>query len=381
MALDSAKYTALFVEEVRDHVANLNSGLVELEKNPDGAENINAIFRAAHTIKGSSRMVKLLAITEVAHKMEDALGALRERKISHSRELADLLFRGLDAVSTMIETVAGGQPITLDTRALCESLAQAARGAQPKPTPGSAPGPAPAATAGGKGGAVGPGVSREPLPAADSIRVKTGKLDELIRLMGEVVSHQNKLKQRIREVAALEREATRLADLLGQQAAGVPFEAARSLRTGLKQLLSAVKQDKTLQDILTVEFQEKALGMRMVPVSLLFEPLHRLTRDLAAAMGKAVEFTTEGGEIELDRKMVEKLGIVYTPVEVVDFLICSVDAILRKEFSRSLSDENIHILDPFTGTGTFITRLLQSGYFYKVRGSAWLPVKLKELCQ
>jgi predicted helicase len=60
-------------------------------------------------------------------------------------------------------------------------------------------------------------------------------------------------------------------------------------------------------------------------------------------------------------KMVEQLGIVYTPIEVVDFIIHSVDAILKKEFSRSLSDENIHILDPFTGTGTFMTRLLQSG--------------------
>ncbi|MEN6363122.1 MAG: type ISP restriction/modification enzyme, partial [Bacteroidales bacterium] len=60
-------------------------------------------------------------------------------------------------------------------------------------------------------------------------------------------------------------------------------------------------------------------------------------------------------------KMVEKLGIVYTPIEVVDFIIHSVDAILQKEFGRSISDENIHILDPFTGTGTFITRLLQSG--------------------
>jgi predicted helicase len=55
------------------------------------------------------------------------------------------------------------------------------------------------------------------------------------------------------------------------------------------------------------------------------------------------------------------LGIVYTPVEVVDYIIHSVDAVLRKEFDRTLSDENIHILDPFTGTGTFITRLLQSG--------------------
>ena len=60
-------------------------------------------------------------------------------------------------------------------------------------------------------------------------------------------------------------------------------------------------------------------------------------------------------------KMVEKLGIVYTPVELVDFIIHSVNDVLKQEFDRSLSDENIHILDPFTGTGTFITRLLQSG--------------------
>lgn len=60
-------------------------------------------------------------------------------------------------------------------------------------------------------------------------------------------------------------------------------------------------------------------------------------------------------------KMVEQLGIVYTPVEVVDFIIHSVTDVLKNEFGRSISDENIHILDPFTGTGTFITRLLQSG--------------------
>jgi len=64
-------------------------------------------------------------------------------------------------------------------------------------------------------------------------------------------------------------------------------------------------------------------------------------------------------------KMVEKLGIVYTPVEVVDFIIHSVNDVLKQEFGRSISDENIHILDPFTGTGTFITRLLQSGLIDK----------------
>ena len=64
-------------------------------------------------------------------------------------------------------------------------------------------------------------------------------------------------------------------------------------------------------------------------------------------------------------KTVEKLGIVYTPVECVDFIIHSVEDILQSEFGTSLTNENVHILDPFTGTGTFITRLLQSGIIKK----------------
>jgi predicted helicase len=63
--------------------------------------------------------------------------------------------------------------------------------------------------------------------------------------------------------------------------------------------------------------------------------------------------------------VVEKLGIVYTPVEVVDYIVHSVADVLKTEFGRSLSDENVHILDPFTGTGTFITRLLQSGHIQR----------------
>ena len=60
-------------------------------------------------------------------------------------------------------------------------------------------------------------------------------------------------------------------------------------------------------------------------------------------------------------KTAESLGIVYTPVEIVDFILRSVEHLLGTEFDASLSDEEVHVLDPFTGTGTFITRLLQSG--------------------
>ena len=60
-------------------------------------------------------------------------------------------------------------------------------------------------------------------------------------------------------------------------------------------------------------------------------------------------------------RMTERLGIVYTPVEVVDFILHSVNDALQNEFGQTLGDKNVHIIDPFTGTGTFITRLLQSG--------------------
>ena len=72
-------------------------------------------------------------------------------------------------------------------------------------------------------------------------------------------------------------------------------------------------------------------------------------------------------------KQQEKLGIVYTPVEIVDFINQSVADVLKNEFHTSIDDEGIHILDPFTGTGTFIARLMQSGLITKDK----LPAKFK----
>ncbi|MFE2122408.1 DEAD/DEAH box helicase [Rhodococcus aetherivorans] len=88
---------------------------------------------------------------------------------------------------------------------------------------------------------------------------------------------------------------------------------------------------------------------------------------------RAAEVTTADGKQKVIAELYEKffrigfrrqseaLGIVYTPVEVVDFILRATDAALRDAFGRGLADEGVHVLDPFTGTGTFMTRLLQSG--------------------
>ncbi|MHC0055446.1 DEAD/DEAH box helicase [Actibacterium sp. D379-3] len=98
-----------------------------------------------------------------------------------------------------------------------------------------------------------------------------------------------------------------------------------------------------------------------------------LAKFYASVERRAADVVTAHGRQELIYKLydsffkgafpvlTQRLGIVYTPVEVVDFIIHSVNDVLKSQFGQTLGSEGVHILDPFTGTGTFITRLLQSG--------------------
>ena len=58
-------------------------------------------------------------------------------------------------------------------------------------------------------------------------------------------------------------------------------------------------------------------------------------------------------------KLAKSLGVTYTPVEVIDFILCSVERLLQQEFGKGLTDRGVHVIDPFVGTGTFIARLFQ----------------------
>ena len=73
MALDIKKFIGRFVDEAKDHLGRLNGDLSALEQGAASAEQVNSLFRSAHTIKGSSRMLKLEPITQLAHSLEDLL--------------------------------------------------------------------------------------------------------------------------------------------------------------------------------------------------------------------------------------------------------------------------------------------------------------------
>ncbi|MCL4517761.1 MAG: N-6 DNA methylase, partial [Thaumarchaeota archaeon] len=109
--------------------------------------------------------------------------------------------------------------------------------------------------------------------------------------------------------------------------------------------------------------EDYSLESDTLPLEKFYESVRSRAKDIDNAEGKqriVIELYDKFFKTAFP-KTAEALGIVYTPIEVVDFIIKSADAALRAEFGASLSDPAVHILVPFTGTGTFIVRLLQSG--------------------
>ena len=117
----------------------------------------------------------------------------------------------------------------------------------------------------------------------------------------------------------------------------------------------------TMQDILEL-LDEQNLETETKSLQGFYDSVRRRASGIENAEGrqKVVIELYEKFFKEAFPKMAESLGIVYTPVEIVDFILHSVNDLLVQEFGESLSSENVHVLDPFTGTGTFLTRMLAS---------------------
>lgn len=294
MAIDVKKFVVRFIEEARDHIHRLHGGLAALDAGSADQESINAIFRSAHTIKGSSRMLKLGPITETAHKLEDVMGALREGQLQFSPLLGQLLYRAVDALAGLVDKLAETSDSTHlppADESLCEALAQAALGQTAE-----VPAPAPAPVLAVKPLASGPVPATDAkLKTAETVRVRLSKLDELIKLMGEVVSSHARMRQRLVDVRSIERE-------LVESSAG-PRAAA-----SLHRFAQTLKDDVQAQEVLMDELHDKTLLMRMLPLAIVFEPAARMVRELARSVGKQVECVVTGAEIELDRQMIDTLA-------------------------------------------------------------------------
>jgi two-component system chemotaxis sensor kinase CheA len=110
-----AKYRAVFLEEATEHLEEMSRALLELERDPARGEAIDLVFRMAHSIKGMAASLGHDAITEVAHRLEDRMQAVRAAGCVEGDDLA-LLFKGLEGLEAMLAAVRGTGEAPADPR-------------------------------------------------------------------------------------------------------------------------------------------------------------------------------------------------------------------------------------------------------------------------
>ena len=179
-------------------------------------------------------------------------------------------------------------------------------------------------------------------------------------------------KNNIEEIAAFEAFATELRDDLNNSISDEEIIEMLAQHLITKPVFDALFEQysfashnpmsKAMQSVLD-KLQEHSLDKERNTLESFYESVKMRASGINSAEGKqriVIELYDKFFRNAFPR-MTERLGIVYTPIEVVDFIIHSVEHVLNTEFNSSMAEKNVHILDPFTGTGTFITRLLQSG--------------------
>jgi|GEM_PF-71855 len=122
MSFSLGEYQDIFLEEADELLQDLNKNLLDLEKNPEDAEIINNIFRAAHSLKSSAAFVGLNDLSDLAHKMENLLQGIRDKTNLITDDVVDIIFKCFDAINDIIEDVASGVAPTRELDSLIEKI-------------------------------------------------------------------------------------------------------------------------------------------------------------------------------------------------------------------------------------------------------------------
>jgi len=302
-----------FLVESEELLERVDEDMVALEAAPNDSELLNRIFRALHTIKGTSGFLGFDPVIRVSHRAEDVLNALRRGELKLSRRIIDVLLRARDLLGRMLKDIRDSQLGEYDLDPLLNELAAVQKPdvtpqlgdllvadgviksadlqhaldeqvyAQPPRKLGEMLVEKELASPAQVGEAlVKQKQIAESIAVPQTMRVDVHKLDDLINLIGELVLERNRLVQVSRDLTAGRLDAEKLEDALTQTTARLTF--------------------------LTEELHVAGLKTRMVPIDTVFRKFPRIVRDLANSLHKEVDLVVSGQDTELDKTMVELIG-------------------------------------------------------------------------
>ena len=267
MDFDRDAVMASFIAETQEGLDLMEQSLLAMESKVGGAELLDDIFRAAHTLKGNATSLELDDLKGFAHVTEDLLDVLREQNTDVSPEIISLLLKAVDELRVLVAASASGAPrLTAGQQQLRKQIAkQVIERSQRVVTPNSgADRSAATATA-----------TALPGPAGRTLRTDVDKLDRMLNLTGEIVIAQGRLRRMIERIVSDAK-----LEILEMQG-----ETERLFR----------------------DLQEEVMRVRMVPIGAMLRQNQRAVRDLANTHNKLARVEVAGGDVEVDTSVLEQL--------------------------------------------------------------------------
>ncbi len=342
---------ATFLEELQEQVQALNRDLLALKKEPEGAERtdrLKQLFRTAHSLKGAARSVNVRPIEDACHHLEEILTGVRDGSRPAGDEFFALLLESADAIEEagqrlQEEQDLAGSPLA----ALLPRLTAATTGGGWR-VEGGGKGQEDKARQGNKEtrrqedsspSTLHPPPSTlhpppSPVGGSATLRIAAEKMDTLLARSGELLVARRRVPLRAEELATLRDAVGRwraewqtvekpLAKMFREEEDGnIPVrtqprrlslalrgvgDRLRQLEKDLEHLSAALTSDGRLLDQLAGALDEDVRRVRMLPFAEACQGLERIVHDLAQAGGKEVELVIEGGDVELDRSVLEGL--------------------------------------------------------------------------
>lgn len=342
----------LFLSEVEAHTVILTEGLLALEMNPCATEQLAALMRSAHSIKGAARVVGLEVVIKLAHLMEDCFVAAQQGKLTFVSEHIDILLQSVDRLTTIAKVVKSGTyqgltPLSPENESLTAALNSILTGnisLPPIPLPVSQsipeamisktpPLPLTAAVESISQSSVlvngntefnSPAVRRKALADTDrTVKVTATKIERLMGLAGEIVVSTRWLSPFSESLLALKKSHIELARIL-EKLQEISEQTTVDEQTFFKWIKKAQAKTKECKLFLAEKLNQldiftshttthsdhlyhEMIGVRMRPFADSIQGYPRMVRDLARELGKKVHFEMMGKTTEVDQDIQEKL--------------------------------------------------------------------------
>lgn len=295
---------AIFGAEAEERVQAMNRHLLALEAEPAGDEldeQLAGLFREAHSLKGAAGAVGMAEVEAIAHRLESVFQGIRNDGLDLQPAAFDVLYAGVDAIGALVPAAIDGRPAQVDVNGLIVALERLADAGgtparPPLPAAEAAPEPAPEPD---PPAAPEPTAPAQPPGGEETVRVAVAKLDTLMNQVGELVVARIAADQQLGELRNLRHELARLEPAGAGRLAGI--------RRRVDLLVRGCQADGRRLARVVGELRDEVRRARMLPVSTVFDGFPRLHRDITRELGKEADLEVRGGEVEVDRAVLEQL--------------------------------------------------------------------------